>query len=261
MAMHLAGFYENQDPAGAFVFVAALDDPLGLDDGDDFIVPQWNQIVLMAAGVPSGGNQRVRVDGPSIRKLGRWELTGFNGGADADAEPDSPQIVHDYRTNPLPLVRDERLQCEADYNPTVVEAAWVLFWLSDTPIVAVAAKQIRTVRVTTVVTLTTGAWTNTSLTFADALPVGRYQIVGARFQSAGLVAARFFFRETPARPGVLCVDDENDQQSPIFRNGGLGVLGEFESIAAPSVDFLAISADANPSGVLDLIMIREGRGA
>ena len=203
----------------------------------------------------------MRVDGPSIRRLGRWEVTGFNGGADADAEPDSPQVVHDYRVNPLPLVRDERLNCEADYNPTLVEAAWLLFWLTDTPIVPVVGKQIRTVRVTTAVTLTLGAWTNTSMTFADPIPVGRYQIVGARFQAAGLVAARFLFRESAARPGVLCVDDENDQQSPIFRYGGLGVLGEFESIAAPSVDFLSISADTNPSGVLDLIQIREGRGA
>jgi len=260
MPIHLGGWLENQDPAGAFAFVAALDDPLGLDDGDDLIVPDVNQIIALASGVPSGGGQRARIDSPSIRVLGRLELTGFNGGADADAEPDSPQQVVDYRLSPLILEANERATLELDYNTTLVEAGWVLLWLADRPPEPVTGRRMHSVRVTTTVTLVINAWSNTPLTFADALPVGRYAVVGARFQSAGLVAARFVFRDSPWRPGVLCVDDENDQQHPMFRFGGLGILGEFESIAPPTVDFLAISADANPTGVLDVVQVRAGRG-
>jgi len=259
MPITLIAHYESQDPANAFVNIAALDDPLGSDDADDLIVPDFNRLVAVAFGVPSGGGQRLRLDSPSIRVMGRWEADEFNGGADADAEPDSPQKVVDLRDNPLIFTPTERVIAEVNADTTVAEAAWVLYWFSDQErIEPVSGRQIRTVRVTTTVTLTLGAWTNTGLTFADTLPVGRYGIVGARFQSAGLVAARFVSPDFGYRPGVLCVDDENDQQHPMFRKGGLGVLMEFESVRVPTVDFIAISADANPAGVLDLVQLRAG---
>lgn len=259
MPVHLAGFDEVQDPAGAFVFVAALDDVLGLDDGDDFIIPTLSRVGLMAVGVPSGANQRARITAPSLRDLSTWELSNFNGGADADAEPDSPQKVHDFRSSPFPLQEDERVNCEMDYNPTTTEAGWVLFWLTDAPIVSGVPGRMFTVRVTATVTMVVTTWTNASIAFTDALKAGRYAIVGARWQSAGLVATRFVFRDTVWRPGVLGVDDENDEQAPMFRYGGMGVLGEFEFNTPPSVDFLSISADTAPTGVLDLVVVREGR--
>ena len=253
--------YENQDPAGAFVGVAALADPLGTNDGDDLIVPTLNQIVALAYGVPSGANQRLRLDSPSLRVRGRLEATGFNGGADADAEPDSPQIVHDMRSSPLVMVPTERIIAEADYNPTVAEAAWVAYWFADGPITPLAGGPIRTVRLLTTVDTVAGAWANGALTITDPLPPGRYAIVGARFQSAGLVAVRFVFPDIAARPGVLCVDDENDQQHPMFRLGGLGSYGEFESTRLPTLDMLSISADtADILGVLDLVQVRAGPG-
>ena len=249
-----------QDPAGAFVFVAALDDPLGLDGGDDFIVPEVNLIGAMAVGVPSGANQRGRLNIPSRREFGPWELSDFNGGADADAEPDSPQAVHDFRSNPVPLVVSERITCEMDYNPTAGEAGWVLFWFTNAPIVPAPNPAMFSVRVTGTVTMVVTTWTNTSITFVDALQAGRYAVLGARFQSAGLVATRFRFRDSVWQPGQLGVDDENDRQHPMFRYGGMGVLGEFEHNTPPSVDFLSISADTAPTGVLDLVMVRKGLG-
>jgi len=258
MPIHLAGWLEVQDPAGAWAFIAAIKDPLGLDDGDDLIIPELNQVAVISAGIPSGGDQTCRVDAPSLRAITRLFIEEFNGGLDADAEPDSPPKVLDYRSNPLILATNERATAEANYDTTVAEAAWVLLWLCDGPITPVTGAKIFTNRVTTTVTLTAGEWTNTSLTFVDSLPVGRYAIVGANFRSAGMVAARFVFRDMAWRPGVLCNDDVNDIQSPIFRLGGLGVLGEFESTAPPTVDFLSISADTNPTGLIDLVQVRAG---
>jgi hypothetical protein len=259
MAITLHAHYENQDPAGAFVNIAALADPLGSNDGDDLIVPNLNRLVAVAFGVPSGANQRLRLDSPSLRVLGRWEAQGFNGGADADAEPDSPQIVHDMRQNPLTMTPTERVVAEVDYNTTVAEAAWVLYWFADGPVAPLTDAVIRTVRVTSTVDTVAGAWTNGAITFTDPLPPGRYAIVGARFQSAGMVAVRFVFTDVAHRPGVLCVDDENDQQHPMFRMGGMGILGEFESTRIPTIDMLSISADvADILGVLDLVQVRAG---
>ena len=253
--------YENQDPAGAFVNIAALADPLGSNDGDDLIVPDLNQLIAVAAGVPAGANQRLRLDSPSLRVLGRWEVVGFNGGADADAEPDSPQIVHDMRTTPLLMVPTERVIAEVDYNTTLVEAGWVAYWFADGPVAPFTGGPIRTVRVTSTVDTVAGAWANGAITFTDPLPPGRYGIVGARFQSAGMVAVRFVFPDRAERPGVLGVDDENDQQHPMFRLGGMGVLGEFESTRIPTIDMLSISADAaDILGVLDIVQVRAGPG-
>ena len=251
--------YENQDPAGAFVGVAALADPLGTDDGDDLIVPDLNQLVAVAFGVPSGANQRLRLDSPSLRVLGRWEAQEFNGGADADAEPDTPQKVHDMRRTPLAMIPTERIVVDADYNPTVAEAAWVAYWFADGPVEPFTGGPIRTVRVTSAVDTVAGAWANGAITFTDPLPPGRYAVVGARFQSAGMVAVRFVFSDLANRPGVLGVDDENDEQHPMFRLGGMGVLGEFESTRPPTIDMLSISADtADILGVLDLVQVRAG---
>jgi len=258
MPIHLCGWLEVQDPAGAWAYIAAIPDPLGLDDGDDLIIPELNQVVLVSAGVPSGGSQLCRVDSPSLRAISRLMIEEFNGGADADAEPDSPPKLLDYRGNPLILATNERATAEANYDTTAAEAAWVLLWLADGAITPVTDQRIFTNRVTTTVTLTAGEWTNASITFTDSLPVGRYAIVGANFRSPGMVAARFVFRDIAWRPGVLCNDDVNDVQSPVMRLGGLGILGEFESTAPPTVDFLSSSADTNPTGLIDLIQVRAG---
>jgi len=258
MPFSLHFHYEDVDPAGAFNDLTALADPLGSNDGNDLIVPDLNQIVALACGVPSGANQRLRLDSPSLRVLGRYEFAEFNGGADAAAEPDNPQKVVDLRASPLVMVPTERILAQADYNTTLAEQAWVAYWFGNGPITPLVSPNIRAVRVTTGITLTADAWSNGGLTFADPLPPGRYQLVGARFQGAGMIAARFVFADQAARPGVLCVDDENDYQHPMFRSGGLGVFGEFESTRLPTVDFLSISADATPFGQLDIIQVRAG---
>lgn len=258
MAIHLHGWAEDIDPAGAFANIAALADNLGLNDGDDLIVPTQNKVALIAAGISSLGNQRVRIDAPSIRRIGRFEVQPLNGGADADAEPLNPPAILDLRRNPLQLVTNERVICEVDSNPTVAQLHWCLLWLVDAVPEPITSPQVSHVRITTTVTLTVNVWSNTTLTFADALPVGRYRVIGGRFQDDNLVAWRLSFRDFTNRPGALAVDDENDQDSELFHNGELGSWGEFESTAAPTIDFLAGVADANPVGVLDIVQVREG---
>jgi len=260
MPFHLTGFVESQDAAAAFVPVAALQDSLGMDDGDDLIIPDFNNVVLISSGVPSGSTERGRLDSPSLRRRGRFELGPHDGGADADAEPGSPPNLLDLRSNPLVLVTNERLIAELQYDTTVAQLAYVLLWLSNQPISPIEPQGVFTVRATNTDALTPDEWTNGSFSLDDALPVGRYAIVGMRVQSAGLVAARLVFPAQEERPGVLGCDDINDITSPIFRNGGMGLFGEFESIRQPTVDFLSVSADNAQVLLLDLVQVREGPG-
>lgn len=102
-------------------------------------------------------------------------------------------------------------------------------------------------------TLAANVWTNGPITFDDSLPVGHYQVVGFRAESAGLVAARLVFKGYGWRPA--CLGNVSPQQfgSDVFRNGNMGVWGEFDSINPPTVDFLSNSADTAEYGILDLL--------
>jgi len=255
---HLTGFAETQDAAAAMVNIAALADALGYDDGDDLIVPDFSNVVAIATGIPSGSTERARLDSPSLRRLGLFELGPHNGGADADAEPGSPPALLDLRRSPLGLVAGERLQGEADYDTTAAQLAWIMLWFNQGPIDPIDPQDVFTVRATNGSTLVVDVWTNGALTLAENLPVGRYGIVGMRAQSAGLVAARLVFGDQVERPGVLACDDLNDLGWEGFRYGGMGQLGEFEQSRQPTVDFLSCSADTAQVVHLDLVQLRAG---
>jgi hypothetical protein len=108
---------------------------------------------------------------------------------------------------------------------------------------------------TTSVTLSAYAWTNAALTFSQTLPMGRYQVVGMRARSTGLIAARLVFVGFSWRPGCVGHDAVSDIDNDVFRQGRLGVWGEFEHDTPPTVDFLSVSADSNPTVWLDLIKV------
>ena len=247
-------FYESIDLAAAWGNLAAIGDQHIFTSGDDLTVPALNLVVAIAPGVASGSLGVARLSSPSLRDISRPILAPVNGNADADAEPGSPPAVLDLRQTPLELTPNEQLNAEANSNTAAAAAQWVILWLSDTTITPVTG-EIVTVRGTNTDTLTADVWTNGNLTLMEDLPVGRYQLVGMRAVSAGLVAARCVFREGGYRPGCLGCDAEGDLDSPLFRYGQLGVLGEFAHNAVPSVDFLSISGDSDQDVFLDLIKV------
>jgi hypothetical protein len=163
----------------------------------------------------------------------------------------------DLRASPLALAPGEQLNFEAFANPAAAQIQWGVVWLADAPI-APAAGAIFSVRATSATVVVAGAWTNVALTFEEDLPRGRYQLVGMFPVSAGMIAARAVFVGYSWRPGVLGSDLINDLQHPMFRMGALGAFGEFEDIEPPTIDVLAVSADATQEFWLDLIQVRAG---
>jgi len=247
-------FYESIDAAAAWVNIAAIADQHVFTEGDNLTVPELNQIVALAAGVASGSLVLARLSSPSLRDISRPVLHPVNGNADADAEPEVVPAVLDLRESPLILAENEQLQAEVNSDTTAAAAQWVIVWLADSPIV-VATGEIVTVRGTNADTLVADAWTNGALTMDEALPTGRYQLVGMRAISAGLVAARAVLRGGAWRPGCLGCDAPDDLSAEIFRFGKLGVWGEFAHNQVPSVDFLSISADTDQEVFFDLIKV------
>ena len=260
MPFSLVGFLEDIDPAGVFVNLAALADQHVRVAGDDLYVPtNLNFIVAVAAGLDDAAAGFARLVSPSIRRRVPLYFEPQNLVTAGAVEPGSPQAVTDIRRNPILLTGQEVLNAEISSNPAVAQDQWVLVWLADGPI-AIVEGDIFTTRATGATTLTANAWTNVPLVFADDLPRGRYQVVGLRPRSAGMVAARFVFIGGVERPGALGVDTQGDLQHEMFRYGGLGAWGEFEDLDPPSIDCLAISADTAQDFHIDLIQVREGIG-
>lgn len=258
MPFTTVAFIESIDPAGVFVAVnAALGEQHITSAGDNITIPEWTQVVALAAGVEIAVESFARLAAPSLRTQGLFNVEPFSSASAAAVEPASPPPVMDLRRTPLVLVRGEILTCELNSNPAAAQRQWLVVWLADGPVEPVAGRVV-TVRATGATALVADTWGNVPITMIENLPRGRYQIVGLRARAAGLVAARIVIPGQAWRPGVLGVDAQEDLEHPMFRYGQLGSFGEFEDTDLPSVDCLSVSADAAEDFYFDLIQLRSG---
>lgn len=255
-------FAQSVDSAGvADPILAVLDQHVRVN-GDDLFIPDLSLLAMAAAGVEVTTEAFARLVSPSLRSLGRLQIEPFNTAAAAAAEPASPPAVYDIAENPLALTPQEVLNFEINSNPAAAQIQWCVVWLSDGPLVPVTGK-IFTVIATGATALipiaaTATGWTNVPITLDEDLPRGRYQLVGMRARSAGAVAARIVFVGGRWRPGVLGVDAQGDLDHWRLRGGNAGAYGEFEDVDTPSVDMIAVSADAAQDFAFDLIQTRAG---
>ena len=257
MPIHLAAFYESQDPAGAFVDQAALLDQRLNILGDNIRVPALNNIIAIAGGAENTVAPRQRLYSPSIEELARYEVAELNVGSAAAIVAGDPQRMVDLRRSPLQLVTDENLRAEILSNPAAAQAQWTLVWFADGPVAPVENVREHTVRLTGATTVTAGAWSTVPLTLDDELPNGVYAIIGARFQSATCVAGRINFLggDLAWRPGALGSVLVDDQQHPMFRHGGLGVWGTFPTTQLPQAEFLCNAGDTAEVVYLDVVRV------
>jgi hypothetical protein len=249
---------QSIDPAGVYTAInAALGEQHVRSTGTQIFVPELNQLVCLAAGVEIAVESFARVVAPSLRTLSRFEIEPFSSAAAGAVTPAAPHPVIDLRDTPVQLVKDEVYTAEINSNPAAAQIQWVVSWFADGPIVPVAGKSF-SVRFTGATALVASTWTNVPITLNEDLPRGRYQVVGLRVRSAGVVAGRIVFVGGRWRPGVLGNTTQQGLSAPFFRYGEFGVFGEFEDTDLPSIDFLSTSADAAQDGNLDLIQLRAG---
>lgn len=249
----VVAYTESQDVA-ALTNIAAVADTLYRSSGDDIFVPRavpsLGGFLFMGANFTQG-----QVWSPSIvRRLG--------GGYDVDqadlaAEPGSPPNFVDLFDRPLPLVAGEQLRTLMAEDAAGASRVTAVLFLVAGPAEAIEG-DIISVRATGTTTLVAEAWTQGSITLTGTLPAGRYALVGARVQAAGLKAARFLSQDMTFRPGVIGTDADGDITVPRFRRGELGSWLEFEHDEPPQVEYLSASADTAETLILDLIQVREG---
>ncbi len=253
-------FQQSLDPAGVFTQVApALQEQSVTIRGNAIQVPTLAQIIAAAAGVEIAVESFARFVSPSLRQLLLENIEPFSSAAAAAVTPASPHPVVDRRGAPVPLVPGEALTFELSSNPVAAQIQWGVIWLADGPVAPIGGA-IRTARATGATALIANTWVAVPLAFTEDLPRGRYQLVGLRARSAGLVAARAVFvgPSATARPGCLGNPTQQGLAHDMFRWGQLGVWGEFEDIEPPQIECLAVSADAAEDFYLDLIQTRSG---
>ncbi|MAH47280.1 hypothetical protein CMI37_15755 [Candidatus Pacearchaeota archaeon] len=254
MSFTLAGFLEDIDAGGAVVNLTALPDAHLFAQGDNLRVPELNQILGVFAGLGAGGAGLARLESPTLRNINRLVVSPVNHLADSDAEPSDPPAVMDMRRNPRILTVDEILQAVIDTNTSAAADQWVMVLLGDgspTP----PNGEIINVRATSATTATARVWSTTVLTFADVLPEGRYQVVGLRAVGATMIAARFVFKPGLWRPGCIGGDAQQTTDHPMFRNGGMGIWGEFSQTTPPDIEVLCDAADTAQTYDIDLIKV------
>jgi len=251
----MAGFFESSG-ATALTEVAALADPHLRVSGDDIVVPGLGHL----AGVYAKSNTvtDARVESPSLRRFMNFSVHPVREGAgDLNRNPDNYWV--DLFARMVSLDPSESVNLKIAES-TATDAVYGLIWFADA-VDPVPEGELRTVRASGTTTLTANAWSNVSLTFDEDLPAGRYAIIGAAGQSAGMVGYRFLIPGAVWRPGGIGITDVSFSDVASFRYGRKGLWGEFEHDLPPTVDVLSISADTTEKIWMDLIQVRAGRGA
>lgn len=243
----LVTFHETQPP-GTLVNVAGLTDPHVRVAADDIYVPDALPFLLAFMVVGDAYITQARLESPSLRRLANVDVCPI----DLAPEPSSPPLLNSCLKNPKALEGSEGLNLKATGSQAF--RTFGLVWLGDGPITPVTG-EIFTVKATASATLTAYAWSNAAITFEQTLPRGRYQIVGMKAKSAGLVAARLVIPGYAWRPGCLGCDAYSDVERQEFRRGEFGAWGEFDHDLPPTVDFLSVSADTAEEIWFDLIKI------
>ena len=234
--------------AAAWANVAAVPDAHMKTEGDYIYIGEWNKIIGFFA-LPGTTGEQIRLSAPSIRRVNPYYIPFFETAVLHAGVFETPVF---YPNIGLTLIPGEGL--EAEIYITLAEVETILVFLCSVIPVPVQGN-IHTIRFSTEPVRTAGVWSYSEITLLDPLPVGSYDVVGARLETATGVGFRLVPIGGGPRPGGVPVKDEEDNDPLLQRYGGLGVWMSFEMAQTPGIEMLA-SADAVKEtiyGFLDLI--------
>lgn len=248
MPRHLVAWYESMASNGALVNVTAVPDPAIFVSGNDVRVPAGLKSMLWAfAGTSQTGSEYAKISSPTLRLLAPQTLAPLQTGPVSN---DENQVLW-FADNPRDVTPNESLDAAVFATDATAAATAVIAELADaapTP----AKGKIFTMRATGAAALVAGQWVNTPITFDEVLPAGTYQVVGCQAFGSNLIAARFVFPGAGFRPGLPGCAYVGVSTFRQFMDGNLGVWGEFDSNAPPTLDALGVT-DTTQELLLQLI--------
>jgi len=248
MPLHMAAFESTASLASLTAVQAVTDPALRINSTGIIVPPALPNVVCYGAMINSAAaTLRAEFQSPSLRAVLNIDVSPITNGL----VNVGPPIVAPIWNTPFALVPNEQLDVFMQNGAAVVNRAFVL--LADSAVKPVTGK-IYTVRFTTSITLATATWTFGTVTFAQTLPSGTYQVVGLRIWSANGVYARFVFVGGAWRPGVPMGTAEATNEWPWFRYGMFGIWDQFTHLVPPGIEILGVT-DTAQQGVMDLIKV------
>lgn len=253
MGFTMVAFGESIDPAGVYVNITAVNDDHITASGDEITVPDDYRYLMGAlAFLETTADEEAKLISPSLRRLNNYRVPTVVEGAGLQV----PRNDAFWPDSPVPLVPDERLECQIKSNPGAATSQSCVVLLSDGPI-SPAPGEIYSVEFTATITSVEDTWTSGNISFTDDLPAGRYSVRGARVQGAACIAFRFIPVGGIWRPGGFCVLAEDDPDMILQRRGGLGEWFEFDQNKPPKLEVLAADTAGaiGATGVLDVVYL------
>lgn len=210
-------------------------------------VSSFNRVIGAKAAV--GTSDFCRLQSPRIRRINPYCITHLE--AVAVWAGDVEEAFHPDAQ--VPLDEMEALECEIFNNPGGVLETVIVF-LAQGGITPVSG-EIHTIYFNTTPVLAAGVWAFQEIVIPDGLPVGSYDVVGARLESATSLAFRFVPVGGFHRPGGLCCPSELFLEPELQRKGGLGNWFTFETVQLPGIEVIdsAATGATQLHGFLDLI--------
>lgn len=185
----------------------------------------------------------------------RQVTTPFIRPVEGNLTPGSRPLVADYRSNPLTFKALEEISVLAFQDGAGAANAAIIAGVSEGPLQSVGGGQIYNLRGTATTAAVANVWTSIAVTWQDNLPAGKYVVVGGEHISATGKGFRLIFEDNTYRPGGVSMSDPENGTHPMFRGGGLGVWGSFNSNRMPNVQVLANTTDAVHEVFLDIMRI------
>ena len=256
MPFTLVAFNEERTAITALEPVAGTDDDHVTVQGDDILVPTLNRLVGAYAGHgvtgTTGTPAQAYLSSPNMRRVSRHEIPKLDN---FELTP-VVDVVDMFPDSPIPLETGEALNAYLENTAVcALGRCMVGAWLADAALHPLYG-DIRTIRATSTITGTLAVWDSGPLALDYDLPVGRYQLVGARcLAGATSQLFRFIFVEGRWRPGGVSVRVVTDPGIPIFRGGRLGLWGEFTHRQLPRLEVLNVETVADPTVFLDVIKV------
>lgn len=245
---HTIAWRESVTGVAANDITPVPDDLMAIQNGH--FMPQQDQFILYAY---AGGAEvtDARFISPTFRQITNPRIRPINL---AIVPVDEPNMA-DYSMNPLRVKGLEELQLEMAHGNVGALVQVGVAGLTKAGLVAAPRGDIYTMLGTGTTTVTAGAWSLVTVTWADTLPTGQYACVGAEFVGATCIAGRLIFEEQWDRPGGLGQSLVSGNGPMLFRKGGLGIWGRFNANRMPNVQFLCNAADTAQSIFLDFIRV------
>jgi len=235
---------------------AAVPDSTHYTSGDDLMIGKYTKLIAMYASGHALGD--CRIVSPSLRTKADLYVSPFVNDLGGYA-PYFPRRI-DYRGDcPLTLVTNEMLNVYTTSSEvSATQNRVICIWLGEDTVRPVKGEIWTTSAYATGKTIAEKVWTAFELTWAQDLPVGRYQIVGVRCYMVNGGLFRFVPRDTANRPGGVCVHEKALVSDPIQRYGNLGVWLEFDSTLPPQLEALpnAVAGETEVYLRIDLIRVR-----